>query len=128
MHATNEPWCVSQARKTLSSRLRFGDPEQIQAVKTIREWVEAMEQARQEGLKEYRVQIDFTACGSQIVTVTTSDEEEAKELAREVFDIGAAVVDDVDVDNATIISAGNVSWLDDITMGEQLPLFGGAAS
>ena len=84
-------------QKDLMRPLRFGDPDQIAALKIIETEIEEKEEYEKklkEGtIKRYRVNISFS--GETEVFVDASSIKEAEEIAQEDMEIGDA---DIDID------------------------------
>ena len=74
-----------QIKQALSRPPVFGDVEQINALKVLRQADAENEAKRAEGKKEYKVTVEYTF--SETVTVWAEDETEAKSAAREAIDI-----------------------------------------
>lgn len=68
-------------REALSRPPVFGDTEQIQALKILRQAEAEKEEKRAQGKKEYRVTVECS--WEETVTVWAKDESEAKDLARD---------------------------------------------
>ena len=88
-------------QKALMGPLKFGDPEQIAALKIIEmeiERKEEYEKTLKEGtIKRYRVDISFS--GETEVFVDAISIQEAKDIAEEEMDIGDA---DIEVDSISV--------------------------
>ena len=77
----------AKIREALSRPPVFGDPQQIAALKVLRQAEAEKEAKLAEGKKKYRVDVEYSF--SDTVTVWAKDEAEAKKLARdEVYDFG----------------------------------------